>query len=201
MSHYDELGVSRDATTEQIKKAYRAKSREKHPDKGGPPDDFIPIAKAYEVLSDPDRRILYNSTGQDKRLPIETEVQNILMQGFNEALAQKNDIEIVGFVRGALEKVSNQLPRQVGELKARKKKLSAKRGKIKTKSAVNIVHLIIDAELKNIEGQLLNIEHQIKVTKECLKTLKTYSEDWEAPVPEIYTTADLQSYLSGVRYR
>lgn len=61
---YDILGVPRDATTEEIKKAFRRMARESHPDAN--PDDptaearFREIAEAYEVLSDPERRHRYD---------------------------------------------------------------------------------------------------------------------------------------------
>lgn len=86
-THYDTLGVTPTATATEIKRAYRSKARTAHPDKGGTQAEFEPIVHAYEVLSDPERRLLYDTTGEEKRTPIEVEVQNILMQGFNEALA------------------------------------------------------------------------------------------------------------------
>ena len=61
---YDILGVSRDASTEEIKKAFRRMARDSHPDAN--PDDptaearFREIAEAYEVLSDPERRHRYD---------------------------------------------------------------------------------------------------------------------------------------------
>ena len=61
---YDILGVARDASTEEIKKAFRRMARESHPDAN--PDDptaearFREIAEAYEVLSDPERRHRYD---------------------------------------------------------------------------------------------------------------------------------------------
>ena len=61
---YDILGVSRDATTEEIKRAFRSRARASHPDAN--PDDptaearFREIAEAYEVLSDTERRHRYD---------------------------------------------------------------------------------------------------------------------------------------------
>ena len=64
---YDILGVSKDATASEIKKAYRKKAIEYHPDKN-PGDQnaeemFKKAAEAYEVLSDPDKKARYDQFG------------------------------------------------------------------------------------------------------------------------------------------
>jgi len=62
--YYETLGVSRDATPEEIKKAFRQLARDTHPDAN--PDDpqaegrFREIAEAYEVLSDPQRKASFD---------------------------------------------------------------------------------------------------------------------------------------------
>jgi DnaJ-class molecular chaperone len=60
--HYGELGVTPAATADEIKAAYRSKAREHHPDKTGgtQSEEFIRVASAYEVLSDPRRREVYD---------------------------------------------------------------------------------------------------------------------------------------------
>ncbi len=66
--HYETLGVSRDATEDQIKKAYRKLARELHPDVNPAPEAqerFKAVTHAYEVLSDPDSRRSYDMGGQD----------------------------------------------------------------------------------------------------------------------------------------
>lgn len=61
MDHYTTLGVSRDATQDEIKKAYRKLAMSHHPDKGGDITKFQEITNAYETLGDPTKRSAYDN--------------------------------------------------------------------------------------------------------------------------------------------
>ena len=66
--YYKTLGVSKTASTEEIKKAYRKLARQHHPDvntKAGAEKKFKEINEANEVLSDPDKRKRYDTIGPD----------------------------------------------------------------------------------------------------------------------------------------
>ena len=61
--YYKTLGVSRTATQDEIKKAFRKLARTHHPDAGGDEAKFKEINEAYEVLSDEKKRELYDQYG------------------------------------------------------------------------------------------------------------------------------------------
>ena len=63
---YETLEVERGASQEDIKKAYFKGARTKHPDKGGSAEEFKEIQRAYESLSDPQRRQMYDMTGSEE---------------------------------------------------------------------------------------------------------------------------------------
>ena len=65
--YYDLLGLERGATEADIKKAYRKRAMELHPDRNPSPDaeaQFKEITEAYEVLKDPDKRARYDRYGK-----------------------------------------------------------------------------------------------------------------------------------------
>jgi molecular chaperone DnaJ len=61
--YYETLGVSKDASADEIKKAYRRAAVEHHPDRGGDEAKFKEVSEAYEVLKDTDKRKRYDQFG------------------------------------------------------------------------------------------------------------------------------------------
>lgn len=61
--YYKTLGVSKDASDAEIKKAFRKLAQKHHPDAGGDEEKFKEINEAYEVLSDKQKRQVYDQFG------------------------------------------------------------------------------------------------------------------------------------------
>lgn len=107
ITYYTILGVPESASFKEIQKAYREKALAYHPDINKSPDAtqiFIRIQKAYEVLSDPDRRFKYDNDLNDYREKLYKKNENIL----NEERIKSND-----FVRSNQAKKRKQSDNRV----------------------------------------------------------------------------------------
>ena len=66
--YYDRLGLSKDASQDEIKRAYRKLSKKYHPDinkEPGAEEKYKEILEAYETLSDAQKRAAYDQYGPD----------------------------------------------------------------------------------------------------------------------------------------
>lgn len=64
MDPYKELGLSQNCSEEDVKKRYRSLAQIYHPDKGGDPEKFLQIKRAFEILIDPESRRIWDTQGK-----------------------------------------------------------------------------------------------------------------------------------------
>jgi curved DNA-binding protein len=83
MDYYTTLGVSKNASPDEIKKAYRKLASQHHPDKGGDKAKFQDVQSAYETLSDVNKRQQY-----DNPMPQGFHTQTGMPQGFEHMFSQ-----------------------------------------------------------------------------------------------------------------
>jgi DnaJ-class molecular chaperone len=82
MDFYQTLEVPRDANQDEIKKAYKKLALKNHPDRGGDAEKFKAISRAYETLSDPEKRARYDQFGTDEPVPQGPDLSGIFEQMF-----------------------------------------------------------------------------------------------------------------------
>jgi molecular chaperone DnaJ len=86
--YYELLGVPRTASSEEIKRAYRRKARELHPDANdgdaATAERFKEVARAYQVLSDPEQRDRYDRFGEAGVGSADARVDDMFSGGLND---------------------------------------------------------------------------------------------------------------------
>jgi len=103
---YDTLGVDKNSSADEIKKAYRKKAGENHPDKGGDNSKMAEITKAYSVLGNQKKRDRYDATGQEQEEPFDKKFQEFIQKFLLELIEHRN-VDSTNLI-GELEKIAKQ---------------------------------------------------------------------------------------------
>ena len=176
---YDILGLSKNATFEEIKAKYKSLAQQHHPDKGGDPDLFKKIKHAYEILSDEITRKKYDETGIYEHGPsIRTEALDQLSRLFFNLLPNINaDIDDLVLImknesRREKENVNNNINTCNGYIE----KLNKIINKIKKKneSGENLLKMFAETQLKMRQNELRNFQRQIEVLDNVIEILEDY---------------------------
>lgn len=111
MNLYEALGVHEDSDTPAIRAAYIDKAKTAHPDAGGNEKEFHRISRAFETLSDPDKRSHYDKTGEireESEGNLRSQALNLLARMMMQVLV--GSLPLDSNVLGAMvEDLSNQL--------------------------------------------------------------------------------------------
>ena len=123
MNPYTVLGVPKEATLAQIKKAYARKAKVHHPDKGGDHDAFIQVKRSYEILGDPERRARYDRYGDERYTqPMVEQARQELAGLFSQVVEQvcsgdfRASINIVGEIQKHLKDQRSKLIMQLAAM-------------------------------------------------------------------------------------
>lgn len=126
--YYRVLGINRDASPEDVKKAYRKLALKWHPDRN--PDDqataeaeFKRVAKAYSVLSDSERRAAYDHFGEDTTQFTEAQANEEAAKIFRAMFGNKPIHQIIREVEEVLGQQQAEMSEQEAQLRARAQQL------------------------------------------------------------------------------
>ena len=178
MSLYEDLGVEKDATTDEIKKTYRKKAQKLHPDKpGGDGEKFAVVARAYAVLGDDERRRRYDETGkEDEQTPIDqkmTMMGNIIIQAIEQL--DVNTTDIIEALRMALEQMAGEVKTVTTMCEKRiKKRESALKRLKKTTSGKGFLEGFITGDINRIKMEIKNKEEEAIMVAACQEMIVGY---------------------------
>lgn len=174
MSHYDTLGVQPGATADEIKQAFRRRSSQCHPDKGGSAEDMAAINRAYETLGDEARRAEYDATGTSSEPgSVQAEARDALITLFRASI-DNSDGDHVGEVRSMLGQHHAGLVRGQADCEKKRTRLLRRRKKVRVKAGENLVHALIDDQVRALDQQLARMPRGFEVNRLAVEMLDNY---------------------------
>lgn len=185
MNPYEILGVSIDATLEEIKSKYKQLANIHHPDKGGDEETFKLINLAYDILSDPIKRQNFQSDGIFfTDTSIEKDAHLKIEQLFFTHLENYNP-DVGNFIQILNTDVQHQkqnVRKEIDNCKRYIFKLEKIKNKIKLKEeAQNIIEAIITKKIENCNRDLIRMGRDIQVLTNVENILNNYhygDTDW-----------------------
>lgn len=182
MSHYDTLGVTRDADAATIKAAYRKLAQRYHPDmnqgeaSAGAEAMFKEVARAYEVLGDEAARARYDATGEDREAPtLDVQARELLLNVFKAALEQDGDA--VAQANAMLANGKAEMTAQRTELQRRLRRYEKRSGRIKVKKGDNLEQWIIDQHIADLKANLAKLDEAMRVRDAAAKLAENYEPE------------------------
>lgn len=190
---YEILGVRRNATADTIKKAYRKRSRDHHPDRGGDADAFRALQTAYEVLSDPVRRKTYDETGAfdpnagvDHDLPVVIQfLHNGLMEVLQNYEQMRVEPEKRDLIKDMIDRFREGQKTRADAMKNFRRGQTVldrviKRLKVKEGEA-NLLADVARSKRAELEKVIVTTAAEIEYMTKAIKILENHEFDWDRP--------------------
>lgn len=182
---YQDLGIAKTATKDEIKKAYRKKSQKHHPDAGGDPAKFREINLAYRILTDEEKRARYDNGESAESMTSaqkteEQEAREILIRLFIEVV-KHCDPDRTDLIAKLRDQVNHGM-KQMGKDEAEQHGIVERWRKVlkRLKSGEECpLRMTANATIANAEKQLLEIARQRKLGDRCIEFLTDYSYEFE----------------------
>jgi curved DNA-binding protein CbpA len=182
MSHYQTLGVPKDAPPERIKKSYRTLARKYHPDRSEEPNaeaEFKRIQHAYDVVGDPERRAYYDETGKDDKEDEMEGARGLLAYTMKQVLIATIDsphLNLVSAIHTHLSKLQDELNEQVEQHRAVLTKMEKHKGRVKTEEgSLNMYEEIVQSEYRRAKAMIADHPVMIERIRNARVLLKGYS--------------------------
>lgn len=199
MNLYEALGVAKDATSAQIRKAYRSLAKAHHPDAGGDPDKFHAIALANEVLQDEAKRARYDETGEVPGASNpDGEALSIigaLVDEMTQDIVRKDGLEHEDLIGRLVKKVDEQIKALLSHRKEAEKfadKAAKLRARFKAKTGPDYIGKMLDAKVDACKAAIKQAADQLGHFERARKILKDATFEIEPrPKPDEKTALEL----------
>jgi curved DNA-binding protein CbpA len=176
---YEELGVEKDASEEDIKKAYRRRSKETHPDAGGSADEFRALQRAYNVLADQEKRSRYDRGESPETIdgtsPDAAAIE-IIRAIFLDVASSVDDpyTSPLEEIRKRIDAKQQQGRDLIAKQRRTIARLEKAKGKLKAKGEENFLTPALDREIENVNGAISRIEGELRIGDRVKEILQGY---------------------------
>jgi curved DNA-binding protein CbpA len=198
---YEILGVEKTASEEEIKKAFRKKSKETHPDAGGNAAEFRKVAAANKLLSNPENRAEYDRTGIWEEDTETSRPEKVLVEMYMEALkvfvTTGNQVHFKERIACKLDQNINEFRAQREEAEIHLRRLIEHMEKTKGPEHRNVIGLRQKSIQKGLEQTIEVSGLNITLMEEAKSLLKDYDfNDIEEP-DDIWPDHPMLGKMSG----
>jgi DnaJ-class molecular chaperone len=201
-SLYDILGLEENASPDDIKKAYKRRSMDVHPDKrDGDESEFLKVSKAYVILSDSRSRLTYDKTGNEKETPTDANIRTQAMreiQGMMLSILDSSDdaiffsdlpAHVLTVINANIQSAKNNITNH--KKRVAKLRRFRNRFKYKSKSAQpDFIKFALESKIHEARGGIIEELGKIDVFNMMLKLLADY--EYEPEIPEQQFTVRVQ---------
>lgn len=199
---YEVLGISRDATHDEVREAYRNLVKATHPDAGGTADEFAKVKAAAAILLDEDKRKLYDEEGildgdqPDNLISNANEnIAQFFVNSINAATQNRMAIEGLDLVQGAEKWFSQKLAetsRHIADVEHQIKNFEKAIKRLKTKRKKDVISVMLSHHVSGLRTNIHQNKHQMSVYKKAIDILRDY--EFEAPDPALLLGKPLSSW-------
>jgi len=183
VSLYATLGIQRDATPAQIKRAYQVLASKWHPDRNQAPDaqeQFVRVQKVYDVLSDPDAREHYDRTGMAPPTGLESVARSMVLQHFMQ-IAQRRQWKPWPYVRDIRSTLKMEMSKAQDAVRDAEQSIERLPTILPSTDGENIFEIAISdarAKLQDTRERAAGAIHRIEA---ALQLLEGYTDTAEEP--------------------
>jgi len=197
---YEILGVSKDASREEIKKAYRNLAKKAHPDQDGSEEEFKILSAAYETLYDPIKRESYDTYGVDEGKM--KELMRCAIDMFKKAVSQ-DPLNIMETITSQNKEISYVGQSRKEDLEKKISNFEKYLSRIKHAPKNNFLEKALNIEIESFKIQIHGIEEQLQLFVDAEKMLLDYVFDVkrEEPVYRLHTPGYTGETMSDILER
>jgi DnaJ-class molecular chaperone len=175
---YKILDVNKDSSIDDIKKSFKQKSKEVHPDHGGSPEDFDILKKAFDVLTDSGKRKIWDEYRIADYFDIEKEAKMVASQIAVQTLdTYPDNCNFDKEIEEIFEKCLKDISGQIRDSIQRKERLESRFMAIRKKPDDDFLSIDLEREIASRDVKIRQQKLNLEIHKRALELIKGYKFD------------------------